>query len=506
MMLVTFCLPFFLIPLVGLAIDGARLYVVQAKLSSAVDGAALGAGRLLGTNANTSEIAGEFLNANFPAGFWGTRNLQPTISATNVLGFNTINVSATVDTPLLFMRIFGQQLATVAAAGTATRRNTRAVLVLDQSGSMSSTIGALRTASQLFTSMFTPGTDELGMVAFSGSAIVGYPIANPPYNLSPTSSGGPDVGFATTNTTPMSDQIGLLVAGGYTNTSEALAMAYIELQKAHNRDVAAGGDTNLNSIVLFTDGVPTAMSVSPNDPANNALKPFGTGTGQSPCTYNPSHTTVDAAHTMAGWVNGTNGITPTGLNLLSSTDTSKSQTYWLGNPGSDVGVTHIAPATAPPSLSGCTALGNGTFGLDDLAKIPPVDRFGNSTSGIAYTLGMAHAAPCNVTYDPTRPTSACHMGIAIWNAADNVGKTIRTQASMGSLPAPTGMLPITIFTIGYTGNGGTDAVLLKRLANTQDSTSYAATEQVGEYIQVDTAANLSAAFSQIASSLLRLAK
>ena len=40
------------------------LYIVQAKLSAAVDGAALGAGRLLGTQANPQEIAGEFLRAN----------------------------------------------------------------------------------------------------------------------------------------------------------------------------------------------------------------------------------------------------------------------------------------------------------------------------------------------------------------------------------------------------------------------------------------------------------
>src|ERR1035441_6666270 len=61
MVLFTTMLPTLLLPLVGLAIDGSRLYIVQAKLSGAVDGAALGAGRLLGTTADTVEIAGEFL-------------------------------------------------------------------------------------------------------------------------------------------------------------------------------------------------------------------------------------------------------------------------------------------------------------------------------------------------------------------------------------------------------------------------------------------------------------
>src|SRR5690348_9572299 len=125
MLLLMLGLPLVFIPLVGLAIDGTRLYIVQAKLSAAVDGAALGAGRLLGTAANTTEIANEFLNVNFPSGYWGTRNLNPSISYTNNLGTNTISVSATVDSPLLFARIFGQNYSTVASAAVATRKNTR---------------------------------------------------------------------------------------------------------------------------------------------------------------------------------------------------------------------------------------------------------------------------------------------------------------------------------------------------------------------------------------------
>jgi Flp pilus assembly protein TadG len=78
----------------GLAIDLTVLYVVQTRLSSAVDGAALGAGRLLGTPANTSEIAGEFLHANYPIGFWGSYNLTPSISVTTNASLHTIAVNA----------------------------------------------------------------------------------------------------------------------------------------------------------------------------------------------------------------------------------------------------------------------------------------------------------------------------------------------------------------------------------------------------------------------------
>jgi Flp pilus assembly protein TadG len=515
-------LPIFLVPLVGLAIDGTMLYIVQAKLSSAVDGAALGAGRLLGTSANTAEIAGEFLNVNFPTNYWGTNNLTPTITATNLLGTHTISVNATVSAPLLFLRILGVPRTTVSAYARATRRDTRVVLVLDHSGSMGSVIATMKAGASQFTGMFTPGYDELGLVGFSGSAIVGYPIYTPAYDKNPTSTTqrGPDTSFATSATTgPMFNQITAITANGGTNASEALALAYIELQKAHNRDVANGGDNSLNSIVFFTDGIPTSMAVSPNDPTNNALKAYAAAADatHSPCTYNVNHAgfSPDAAHTMAGWVTILGAQppwtgNPNGLSALRAYDTNYTSNYWLAN-----GLADYQPSGSPvarsPGIAGCSGLGNGgSWNLNDLAKIPPTDYYGNSTGSTdgGYAAGASHASTCAVSYDPNQPTNTCQWGLAIWNATDNVGKTIRTQGAMGSLPAPTGMLPITIYTIGYNGNVTypVDPVLLKRLANTQDSSSYDSTQQVGMYIPVGNANNLAAAFAQVASSLLRLAR
>src|SRR5215813_1631194 len=114
MLLVTTILPLVLIPLVGLAIDGTVAYIVQAKLSTAADGAALGAGRLLGTNANTEEIAREFVDANFPTSYWGARNLQRNAQFTQNLSTKTVTINASVDVPLFFMRIFGHDHSTVA--------------------------------------------------------------------------------------------------------------------------------------------------------------------------------------------------------------------------------------------------------------------------------------------------------------------------------------------------------------------------------------------------------
>ena len=56
---------------VGLAVDTGRAYVVQAQLSKAVDGAALGAARMLNSG-NPEQEAGNIYRANFPAGYMGT--------------------------------------------------------------------------------------------------------------------------------------------------------------------------------------------------------------------------------------------------------------------------------------------------------------------------------------------------------------------------------------------------------------------------------------------------
>ena len=56
---------------VGLAVDTGRAYVVQAQLSKAVDGAALGAARMLNSG-DPREEAATIYRANFPAGWFGT--------------------------------------------------------------------------------------------------------------------------------------------------------------------------------------------------------------------------------------------------------------------------------------------------------------------------------------------------------------------------------------------------------------------------------------------------
>jgi hypothetical protein len=532
-------LPLLILPLVGLGIDATRIYIVQSKLSAAVDGAALGAGRLLGTVANTTEIAGEFLTVNFPPGYWGTNGLTPNITYSNNLGTQTITVNASVTVPLTLIRVLGFSNSVIGTTAVATRRVTRVVIVLDRSGSMNhndpvtgqNVFTTMKAGAQWFASQFTPGYDELGLVVFSGGGVVAYPT-NHPWVNDPNGAGGPDKNFATdpaNQVGPIFDQLDDMGVGGGTNMSEALSMAYVELQKAHNRDLAINGvDNTLNTIVLFTDGVPSTMSIYPNNPNANFLKPFGTNTyTQSKCTYNPAtagSSGAALATQMRGYVAAPGNppgpsnpypgwSTTTGLFRLGAYDTTYGLTWWLSN----TGAADSSRVTPISSVVGCRYLyNNGTGGvssgnqyLNDLAKIPDADLYGNSTTGQGYTHSQLSNGtntwyPNTGTYDPYNIASSAgafggyNVAAACWNATDAIGSTIRAQTAMNQ---------VQIFTIGYTGsNPGTDIGLLTRLANTPASTSYVSTQPNGKFYQVNTTAELAAAFDAVASSLLRLAQ
>lgn len=510
-------LPLFLIPMVGMAIDGTMCYIVQAKLAAGVDGAALGAGRLLGTGANTNayyqEIAGEFLNANFPVGFWRSRNLRAVspntgtnfATVTTAINKTTITVAAQVDVPLLFMRVLGFTQATVAATGTATRGNTRVVLVLDRSESMNNTdpvsglnvFTTMMQGAENFVGMFSPGTDEMGLVVFSTSGIVAYPTTHPS-DPSPTGAGGPDTNFATSATAgPIFTEMSLVTHGGFTNTAEALHMAYNEIQKAYNRD---GMDNRLNAIVLFTDGVPDSITVSPNDMNANVIK------ASSACSYKPGNNT--AAQQMFGIMgalppgfSGNNNFGATsGVFQIGSTDTVHTLSTWLSDPtlsnsvpyslGNFLGVPSTYGGSSPPTtgpFKGCAGFGP-MFGLTDMASIPAHDIYGTSVTG--------YKAVTLTNFDPSA-TGGNNFGAATWNATDNMANTIRAQTT---LP------PITIYAIGYDGDsGGLDATLLQRVANDPASNNFQTTQPTGMYLNVHTATGLQSAFQAVASDLLRLA-
>ncbi len=528
LVLFTLMLPLVIVPLVGLGIDGTMLYIVQGKLSSAVDGAVLGAGRLLGTPANTSEIANEFLTANFQAngtaGFWRATNLVPTTTVT-IGTTQTIKLNATAQVPLLFGRIFGYQYVQVAASATATKKETRLELVIDRSGSMntsdgngSTVIADLVNYAEGFTQKFSEGSDELGLVVFDGSAVVGYPTTRPwdPTTTS-TSTGGPNATFNDGTSNDMVNQIAAVTANSGTGMAEALWIAYIELQKAHMRDLAANGtDLRQNSIILFTDGVPSAVSLYLNNPASSNAYNWVTST--SGCTYR-TITTPSTSNMMVSWFAipgppySTSSGNPYGMYLMASTDTTETANWWMSHGGSDA----ASPNPTTP-YAGCTSMMNGSpnssSGLTGkLKQIPTQDRWGNSMSGTGYqnsyiveSNGNTSSIYDGTALDVTKLARDYHWGLAIWNSVDNTANNIRNDSNLANRPGDTQNMNIQIFTIGYEGNGGCDQGLLLRVANDASSTSFNANQARGEYIPARDTTALADAFTQVASSLLRLSQ
>jgi hypothetical protein len=527
LVLFTLMLPTMLIPLAGLGIDATMLYIVQAKLAAAVDGAALGAGRLLGTLASPNEIAGEFLNANFrangTAGFWGAFNLRPTI-AVSLGTTKSVHVTATADVPLLFARIFGFPTARVSAAAMATRRDSRVVLVIDRSGSMNTTDHAGSTViqdvinySQSFTQDFTPGVDEVGLVVYDGSAVVGYPPIRPwDSTTTNVSTGGPDTAFMSGSSTDMLHQIRAITANSGTGMGDALSVAYIELQKAHMKDLLAKGvDDKLNSIVLFTDGMPTAVSLFPNNPASNNAYNVVSG---STCTYKDIRTN-NTTQKMFGWLSIAgppfSGSTEVGLYLMASSD-SNTALWWMSNGGTGSAKDAAAPSPSTP-FNGCPSgfTNSNGFTNSTLSSIPRYDKWGNDLQTTNYQHSHVVNGPISSVYtngkNLTYPSSSqksdnYYWSLAMWNAADSAATRVRNDVNLVNRPGDTQNMAVAIYTIGYTGNGGTDDGLLRRIANDKSAAGYDAGQPTGLYVQASDSGTLGTAFSTIASAILRLAQ
>jgi hypothetical protein len=520
----TLALPFMIMPLAGLAIEGNVARIVQAKLQAAVDGASLGAGRLLGTDANLQEIAGEFLQANFQttgSGFFGANNL--TYNAVYTPGVvQTVAVTASVQVPATLGRLLGATNYTVSATATASRKETRLIMIIDRSGSMGSLQSTIQSLAEGFAQKFngsstTSGADELGLVVFDGSALVAYPTAWPwDPTITATSTGGPDSLFNNGSSTDMINQIAATHWGGFTNTSAALSLAYHELQKAHLRDLALPGsgglDQRLNAVLFFTDGMPTAAAIYPNNPADNVIKTT------SACTYKAPSAPVPASEQMMGWIgaaaNGSSGGSPFSsgsvtLFDVASLDSSQTLNYWLTLNGGTSEKDQIKPSNSSTAEGGCASL---PATLSDMNTIPTIDAYGNATNTTGYVtgsdiIGGSYSSIYNGTaWSGADPTNGYQWGLTIWNAADNAAYNMRTDANQANRTGDTQSMPVTIHVIVYTGSGGYDEGLLKRFANTPDSTSFSQAQPQGLYVPAGNATDLANAFNQVASSLLHLSR
>ncbi len=359
---------FFTIAMIGLAVDAGTMYVIKGRLSSAVDAAALAAGRsvnlantIAAASAAATVTATQFFNANFPNGYLGTGTMnlttptftEETDANSNPNGILDIAVTASVPAPTYFMQIFGIKTVTVSGTGTATRRGTVMILVLDTSVSMNSgsptACSQMKTAAQQFITNFSP-YDTIGVVQFGYTASVLYPPSN-------------NFGSGTLNTL-----LGNITCNDNTNTTSALWLAYEQIK-------SVGLPLAYNSVVLFTDGSPNGVSA--NFPIRTqADTRYGQDYTQTICTSTgtqcamPVICTGAATQTVRGTLPQTSGQPDTGTTagLYKPINTDSSPSY---------------PGTCNSTATG--ALPNNTSIRQIVAYIPDFDVYGNSTHGVPAT-------------------------------------------------------------------------------------------------------------------------
>ena len=461
-----------IVPLVGLAVDLSMLYLIRTKLLSATDAAVLAGARALSRGADAAaqrqsaqDAATKFFNANFPAGYWGSSNLNfPTVTVddTTVANYRSVTATARVDAPLYFLRILGQSSSSLRADAQAGRRDALVVLVLDRSSSMTGDVpntglkacAIMKTDAVEFVKYFAANRDQVGLVVFNSGQYT---------YQSRTDFNTPDASGKT-----VSSIIAGINCNANTASAEALHAAYAEVRRVNS-------NTRANVIVFMTDG-------RPNGVTGNFI-PYRIptcGTANTPM--------VGVLSQWAG-------------NAASCSDPNKSCTAGLMK-------RTVTDATSDASASGentanCHFLSDLQVVHDDITGMPPSDVYGNSLSGPYFT-----GVTLNRVDLPQEITKASA------NALDNQAAAARTDGKLNPTDAPpTRLLKTMIYTLGLYGNGAVtdqpDDQLLKKMANdpslAQDApNTYQAqkTQPRGMYVAAPDATQLQGAFDTIANYIV----
>lgn len=379
----------FSIPFIGLAVDAGTLYVIKGKLSAAVDASALAAGRSVNlastvaqANNQATTVAQQFFGANFPTGFMNTIgapsmnvtfNQQHYQSSGNVNGILDITVTASTVAPTYFMRIIGFNNVTVAATGTATRRGSILIMVLDTSSSMNtspapSACQTMVSAARSFIQYFSP-YDTLGMVWFDYTAHVGY---------APSTNWG--VGNA------LDSAIAGLSCNNNTNTSAGLELAYQQV-KAVNLPLA------LNAILLFTDGVPNGVTANypirtlkQGDSGNKSDNRWGQSNDGNPNGLTGSSYGQRNGCSTNQYCLGMKMTcsAPPGSTIYGTVTQVSGINSWGGSIGS---LYHGIQGDSLGTAAGCNYSGDSAKQM--IAYIPDRDAWGNSTHGVPATVSAS---------------------------------------------------------------------------------------------------------------------
>jgi Flp pilus assembly protein TadG len=432
-----------LIGLSALAVDLGMAYAVKAKLNSAVDAAALEAGRSVKSGAddntrrqNARDAANGFFAANFTAGILGSSSGTLSIDRLeNNAGTWTIQVSASAVAPTFFSRIFNTPI-TLASSAEATIKTLDMMIVLDCSGSLDppssppGTFNALKSAAISFVRGFQegPGGDRIGLVTFASGAVLNDPI-NKDANR----------GFTESNLTA---HINATTANGATSAEEAMRIAKAELDR-----IPADIRSTLRVIVFFSDGTPNIV----------------------PGNFTDYNSTGGNPHTVTGglWSQGGSSGKPADLytiDMISNSHDPVTATNILTLPATDyTGTVNLASFNGARILSGNPA--TNTWCNVNKAARNMMENVANAARG-----GAGNAA----------------ITIYSIGLGDMLNENEVTTCAYGSSE--------------YGAN------LLKRLANTADSDRYQSSQPTGTYVYAANASQLNAAFQRIRSIILRLSR
>jgi hypothetical protein len=465
----------------GLGFDVGIMYLIRTKLQGAADAAALAAVRALAANGNMSAaqtVGTEFLIANFPTGYWGATALstmpvasaltitliQPNGSAgtagtTATAKLVTVNIGVTA--PLYFLRMLGQNMATISVTAQGKREGLLVMLVLDGSGSMWNLIAgtpaftwAMNDAQAfLGNPQFDPDIDRVGLVVFGGNAFTVAPIAN---FQSPAGT----VNTSSSVYTALNSYGG----SGNTNTSLGLQAAYTAMQNFYG---GAGASPNrANVLILMTDGAPNGFTAD------------WTGQLQPGSTCAPP-----SGGRFIGCVNRNSTVIAGIFNITPGTSATTPDSTTLG-------------VVANNGL--CQMSTNAGKFWKDFTMAPSTDSYGDAlTGGNTYLPGTSLTFSANFNGTSDQPTDEQQYRDLSSNAADGTATRLRTDS----------LLKIQIVTIALAGNSGTniydllDPVLLQRMANATTSPIYDPTQPVGAYFYAQDATYLGAEFAAAASTI-----
>ncbi len=185
---------FVLVGSAGLAFDAGRGYMLNARLSQAVDAAALAGGRSLsiGGGGDFEAIIKKYFKANMPEGYMGAEVPEPVITLSG--DGDEIEVVATATVPTTLMKVLGAKSMKIDARAVVHRavKGMEVALVLDNSGSMSgSKMSDLKDSSKLLVDILYGDNETvedlyMSVVPFSGrSNVKGHTEVHP---ASPPSS------------------------------------------------------------------------------------------------------------------------------------------------------------------------------------------------------------------------------------------------------------------------------------------------------------------------------